>query len=189
MARKQNRPMNFSRVGVCTARRPCHGPGLGFYFPTWADLGLVIASRSSGIDGCALLPADQNRHSGQNPSTHQSLPSLPLSLSCAAPQQVSDGRASDGRRTTAPPRPPRRRVCSLMGGRAAVERLGGPYPRVHPHGSGSDDSSSTCSDHSRLEHHRSSRFPSAQRRLGIYPHGVWIRPQPAIVVAEISTPR
>jgi hypothetical protein len=36
---------------------------------------------------------------------------------------------------------------------------------------------------------RSSRARSGKWRLGIYPHGVWIRPQPAVVVMEISTPR
>jgi hypothetical protein len=54
----------FSRRSA-HARRPRHGSGPGFYFPTWANLGLVIASRSSRIDGCALLPAEQNQHSGE----------------------------------------------------------------------------------------------------------------------------
>jgi hypothetical protein len=101
---KQNWPMAFSRARVCTACRPRRGLGSGFYFPTWADLGPIITSRSSGSDGCTLLPAEQNWHSGQNPSAHQS--SLPLSLSCAALQHRSDGRASDGRKMTTPSRAP-----------------------------------------------------------------------------------
>jgi hypothetical protein len=36
---------------------------------------------------------------------------------------------------------------------------------------------------------RGSRVRSGKRRLRIYPHGVWIRSQPAVVVVEISTPR
>jgi hypothetical protein len=71
-------------------------------------------------------------------------------------------------------RPPRRRTRPPMGGRAPVEWfLGGTYPRARPHGSRSDDSSSTCSDHDRLEHQRSSQFPSAQWQVAARDLPAW----------------
>jgi hypothetical protein len=36
---------------------------------------------------------------------------------------------------------------------------------------------------------RGSRARSSKQWLRIYPHGVWIRPQPMVVVAEFSTSR
>jgi hypothetical protein len=167
---KQNWPMAFSRARVCTACRPRRGPGSGFYFPTWADLGPIITSRSSGSDGCTLLPAEQNWHSGQNPSAHQS--SLPLSLSCAALQHRSDGRASDGRRMMTPSRAP------LAGARTLMDPKAAAVLQLAATTTGSSTSG-----------HRGSRARSGKRRLRIYPHDVWIRPQPTVVVAEISTPR
>jgi hypothetical protein len=158
--------MAFSRAGARTACRPRCGPGPGFYFPTWANLGLVITSRSFGIDDCTLLPTDENRHSRRNPSAHQFLSSLSLSVLCAAPQQLSDGRASDGMRTTAPPRAPRQRA---RGGRAAVEQLlSGLCSRACPHG-----------------------FPSAQRKVASrdLPARCVDSSAAGVVVAEISTPR
>jgi hypothetical protein len=170
MTQKQNRPMSFSHAVARTARRPRHGPGPGFYFPTWADLGPVIVSRSSRIDGCTLLPADQNRCSGRNPSAHHSLSSLLLSLSCAAPQQLSDGRASDGRRTTAslwgplPVRAHRWVDAPLSSGSSA-----GPSPCA-PSWSSNCGGSSTHGSHGEpsTSGRRGPRACSGERRLRIY---------------------
>jgi hypothetical protein len=57
--------MAFSRARARTARRLCRGPGPGHPLPTWADLGPIIASHSSGSNGYALLPIEQNWHLGE----------------------------------------------------------------------------------------------------------------------------
>jgi hypothetical protein len=173
-------------------RRPHHGPRPGFYFSTWADLSLVIACRSSGIDGCALLPTEQSRHSGQNPSAHQSLSSLPLPLSCAALQHQSDSRASDGRRMAASLRAPSP-VCAPTDG-WTHRRRAAPWWAL-PTRALTDPKVAAVlllamtTAGSSTSGRRSSRVHSGKRWLGIYPHGVWIRPQLTVVVAEISTPR
>jgi hypothetical protein len=124
--------MAFSHAVGRTTCRPRRGPGPGFYFLTMADLGPVIASRSSGIDGCTLLSADQNGRSGQNPSTRHSLLSPALPFVC---------------RTTATERRPGQRwekdddaTAGLLTGVWTCRRRMAPRrgpTRVRPHGAAS----------------------------------------------------
>jgi hypothetical protein len=110
-------PWPFSRAAVHTTRRPRHGPGSGFCFPTWAaPAGPHVVSRPSSSNDHAWNPVEQNRrqHPRPNPSAHFSSPSLSSTHAAMSerPRLPADERPSArrGNRPVAPSWAPRRRA-------------------------------------------------------------------------------